>query len=87
MKIASIQLEIADRSKEDNVKHALHILDGVLDSDLILLPELWPSGYFSFDRYMAESESVDGPTVEIFRKQARQKKSHILMGSFVENDD
>jgi predicted amidohydrolase len=87
MKVSCLQLEIADRSKEDNVKHALHILDGVLDSDLILLPELWPSGYFSFDRYQAESESVDGPTVEIFRQKAREKKCHILMGSFVENDE
>jgi predicted amidohydrolase len=87
MKVSSIQLEIADRAKEVNVKHALHILDGVPDSDLILLPEIWPTGYFSFDRYQAESESVNGPTVEIFRKKAAERKCHILMGSFVENDN
>jgi len=86
MKVSSIQLEIADRSKEDNVKHALHVLDGVPDSDLILLPEIWPTGYFAFDRYQAESEPVDGPTVEIFREKALERKCHILMGSFVEND-
>ena len=86
-KVSSIQLEITDRSKEENVKHALVTLDGVPDSDLILLPEIWPTGYFSFDRYQAESEPVDGPTVEIFRKKADERKCHILMGSFVENDD
>jgi predicted amidohydrolase len=85
MMVSSIQLAISDRSKADNVKHALHILGGVADSDLILLPEIWPSGYFSFDRYQAESESVDGPTVDIFREKARERKCHILMGSFVEN--
>lgn len=86
MKITSIQLEITDRSKAKNVMHALHILDGVPPSDLILLPEIWPSGYFSFDRYQAESESVDGQTVEAFRKKALERDCHILMGSFVEND-
>jgi predicted amidohydrolase len=87
MKVSSIQLEITDRAKDDNVKYALDTLDGVPDSDLILLPEIWPTGYFSFDRYQAESEPADGPTVEIFRKKARERKCHILMGSFVENDD
>ena len=86
MKVSSIQLEITDRSKDENLKYALDTLDGVSDSELILLPEIWPSGYFSFDRYQAESEPVDGPTVEIFRNKARERTCHILMGSFVEND-
>jgi predicted amidohydrolase len=75
-----------DRSKEENVKYALKILDGVPASDLILLPEIWPCGYFSFDRYRAESEPVDGPTVTAFAQRAVERKCHILMGSFVEND-
>ncbi len=86
MKVASIQLEITDQSKGKNVEHARQILDGVPDCDLILLPEIWPSGYFSFGRYQADSEPMDGPTAEIFRNQARARKCHILMGSFVEND-
>lgn len=87
VKVSSIQLEIGDRSKEDNIKHALGMLDHVAASDLILLPEIWPSGYFSFSRYQGESEPADGPTIEIFRKKARERKCHILMGSFVENDN
>ena len=86
MKVTSIQLEITDRPKGENVKHALDILDGVPDSDLIVLPEIWPCGYFSFDRYRAESEPIDGPTVTAFVKKAVERKCHILMGSFVEND-
>jgi len=86
MKVSSIQLEISDRSKDENIKHALSMIDRLPDSDLILLPEIWPSGYFSFDRYQAESEPVDGPTIEEFRAKARERKCHILMGSFVEND-
>lgn len=86
MKVSSVQLEIADRSKDRNVKHAIEVLDSVPESELILLPEIWPTGYFSFDRYQNESEPVSGPTVEIIRDKARERKCHILMGSFVEND-
>ncbi len=86
MKVSSIQLGITDRAKDDNVRHALDILDTVSDCDLILLPEIWPCGYFSFERYQAESESVDGPTVATFAQKAVERKCHILMGSFVEND-
>lgn len=86
MKVASIQLGIADRAKEENIEHVLAMLGQVSDVDLVLLPEIWPSGYFSFDRYQAESEPADGPTAEIFRTKARERKCHILMGSFVEKD-
>jgi predicted amidohydrolase len=86
MKVSSVQLEIMDRAKDENVRHALDILEGVPDSDLILLPEIWPCGYFSFDRYQAESEPIDGPTVAAFAQKAVELKCHILMGSFVEND-
>ena len=86
MKVSSIQLEITDRSKDENITHAFNILGRVPDSDLILLPEIWPSGYFSFDRYQAESEPIDGPTVTAFSNKAVERGCHILMGSFVEND-
>ncbi len=86
MKVSSIQLEVTGRPKDDNVQHALDILDGLPGSDLILLPEIWPCGYFSFDRYEAESEPIDGPTVKAFAQKAVERKCHILMGSFVEND-
>ena len=85
MKVASIQLGIADRAKEENIEHVLAMLGQVSDVDLVLLPEIWPSGYFSFDRYQAESEPADGPTAEIFRTKARERKCHILIGSFVQS--
>ena len=86
MKVSSIQLEIADSAKDHNLRHALEALDHTPESELILLPEIWPTGYFSFDRYQAESEPLNGPTVEIFKEKARERNCHILMGSFVEND-
>jgi len=86
MKIASIQLSVGDQSKEQNIKHALEMVDQAPESDLIMLPEIWPSGFFSFDRYKTESEAITGQTVERFREKARRRNCHLLMGSFVEQD-
>jgi predicted amidohydrolase len=86
VRIASIQLEIADRPKEANVVRALSMVDQVAAADLILLPEIWPCGFFAFERYAAESEPLDGPTVNRFRQKARERGCHLVMGSLVERD-
>ena len=86
MRVTSIQLEIKDRPKEQNLEHVLSLLDQAPASDLILLPEIWPCGYFSFDRYRAESEPLNGPVVAAFQKKAIERDCYILMGSIVERD-
>ena len=86
MRVTCVQLEIKERPKQETLNHALKLLEESGDNDLILLPELWPIGYFSFERYESESESIDGPTVTAIREKAAILKSHILMGSFVEKD-
>ncbi len=87
MKVSSIQLGIVDQSKQNNLEHALNMVDRTPESDLILLPEIWPCGFFSFDRYQSDSEPVDGPTVSAFKEKARERQCHILMGSFVEREN
>ena len=86
MRITSVQLGMKDRLKEETVDRALSLVDQAAESDLILLPEIWPCGFFTFDRYRSDSEALNGPTVEAFKKKARSLKTHILMGSMVEND-
>jgi predicted amidohydrolase len=86
MKVASIQLEMADQPKAENVKHVLSAIDRVPAADLILLPEIWTCGFFAFERYADESEPLAGPTVNAFRQKARERPCHILMGSLVERD-
>ena len=87
MIVTCIQLAMSDQSKEKNVAHALRLIDEAPPSDLILLPEIWPCGFFSFDRYQRDSEAIDGPIVTEFRKAALNRKCHIFMGSMVENDN
>ena len=87
MRVTSIQLEIKDQPKEEAVQSTLKLLDDIPESDLVLLPELWPSGYLSFDRYQKESEPMDGPTVKAFQEKAATLKSYLLMGSVVEREE
>jgi predicted amidohydrolase len=86
MRVTSVQLGMKDRLKEANVEHALELIDQAPESDLFLLPEIWPCGFFSFDRYKRDSESIDGVTVNAFCNKAREKNCYILMGSIVEDD-
>ena len=84
MKVTSIQLGRGEGSKEEATAHALQLVDQASSSDLILLPEMWPSGFFCFDRYPVDAEPIDGPIVQAFREKAAAIRRHILMGSFVE---
>src|SRR3954468_20027482 len=86
MRVTSIQVEIEDRSKGETLRHVLSLLDRARGSDLILLPELWPCGYFSFSRYAAESEPQDGPTVQALGRKARELDAYLFAGSFVERE-
>ncbi len=83
MRVTSIQMESNGAPKEKNIAAALDLLDQAPPSDLILLPELWPCGFFSFHRYREDSEPIDGPTVSALREKANAMGIHILMGSLV----
>ena len=83
MRVTSIQMDIKDRPKAENLEAALELLDQAPQSDLVLLPELWPCGYFSFSRYASDSEPLNGPTVSALQEKAAHLKAHLLMGSLV----
>ena len=85
-KLALIQLAVGDEKKEVRLAHAAAMLDQARGADLIMLPEMWNGGYFAFDRYDADSESMAGETVRLMQKKAAELKAHIMMGSFVEKD-
>jgi predicted amidohydrolase len=84
MRVTSIQLEISDRPRAETLAQVLSLLDEARGSDLVLLPELWPCGYFSFARYATESEPIDGTTVQALAAKARTLGAYVFAGSFVE---
>ncbi|RNB87421.1 carbon-nitrogen family hydrolase [Brevibacillus fluminis] len=87
MKVASIQVEIKDtETRDERIKRVEGMLDAQAGADLILLPEIWATGYFSFDRYHAEAEPIDGDFVQRFARKAKELQTLLFAGSFVERD-
>jgi predicted amidohydrolase len=86
MRVASVQIEIKERSTGAALSHVLELLERTRGCDLVLLPELWPCGFFGFERYAQDSETVQGPTVQALAAKARELQIHLLTGSFVERD-
>jgi predicted amidohydrolase len=87
MRVTSIQLAMTDKPKKTNVEHALCLIYRAPQSDLVLLPEVWPCGFFSFDRYQDDSETIDGFIVNAFKDAARKRNCYIFMGSMIESDE
>ncbi len=86
MRITSIQLDIRDQPKGQNLADAVKMVEAAPASDLLVLPEIWTVGFFAFDRYKAESESIDGEVVTALRELSVKKKCYLHTGSFVEKD-
>ncbi|MFG3284541.1 carbon-nitrogen family hydrolase [Streptomyces sp. NPDC048111] len=57
---------------------------GHREADLVVLPELWATGYFAFDDYVPTAEPLDGPTVRALGAAAREAGVHLHAGSIVE---
>ncbi len=76
-----------DRSKNEQVAFALAKMDEARDAGLILLPETWNIGFFSFDLYSEQSETLDGPTMSAMAEKARKLNSYVYAGSFVEKNN
>ena len=81
----------AGGTKEDRIDHAVSLIDQLSSVDLIVLPELWPVGFFRFDRYKEESESLEeslkGGVIAAIREVAVRRKAFVLGGSFVERSE
>ena len=85
MKIASLQIAIrSGETKEERISYVLQKMEEAKDADLILLPELWNVGFFSFDQYEEFSEPLEGPTMEALSSKAKEIGSYVFTGSFVE---
>lgn len=85
MKVAIIQLGINDEeTKKQRIDRVEKIIDGLKETDLIVLPELWNIGFFSFKKYKEESEALEGYTVGRLAAKAREIGANIFTGSFIE---
>ncbi len=81
MKVALIQMEIAEKNTLKNIGHGLELLQEAAEkSDLAVLPEIWSTGY-SLGRLQEEAETIDGPIISAVRKIANENRCAVVAGS------
>ncbi|MGW0563530.1 carbon-nitrogen family hydrolase [Streptomyces sp. NPDC003016] len=55
-------------------------------ADLVVLPELWPTGAFAYASFVDEAEPLEGPTYEVMAEAAAGAGVWLHAGSIVERD-
>ena len=91
MKFASIQLAARDgETKQDRMERASSYLEGLYAGQerpaQVMLPEIWGSGFFDFDKYYPEAECDRGETYDLMSSWAKKLGCYVHTGSFVEKD-
>lgn len=81
MKLALIQMEIAEKNREGNIAHALSLLEEATPGrDIAVLPEIWTTGY-SLGKLSKEHELIDGHALTAVRAIAQKNSCAIVAGS------
>ncbi|MEV7603986.1 carbon-nitrogen family hydrolase [Paenarthrobacter sp. NPDC089322] len=85
MKVALVQVASPDNeSRQERIDRVEALLRGISGAELIVLPELWSAGYFHFDEYRDLAETLDGPTVSMCSRAAKDLGVHLHIGSIIE---
>jgi predicted amidohydrolase len=85
VRIALVQVASpADEPVADRIERVSALVRQAAPADLIVLPELWATGYFAFDRYADDGQPADGPLSRTLAGLARETGAHLHGGSFVE---
>lgn len=85
MRIAAIQLEFDQHELyEDRVARMVGLAHAQRGADLVVLPELWPNGGFTYRNWAPTAEPLAGPLVNAFGNVAQDLGAYVHMGSFVE---
>lgn len=80
-------LQVASHDNETQEQRTQRVSDWIAslpEVDLIMLPELWATGYFNFSQYRDRSEQSDGHFVATLTQLAVSAGSYIHIGSFIE---
>lgn len=86
MQVTAIQMAVVEGDKEKTLEKAAGNIRRCQGADLIILPEIWNVGFMSFDRYISEAEDKNGPTLNTLRHLAKEVKTYLHTGSFVEKE-
>lgn len=79
--IAALQYEIAWKDKQANFNTCERLLDGVLAADLIVLPEMFQTG-FCFDKEALAEDEGNSQTIDWMASMAQSKQA-VVTGSIM----
>ena len=87
MKVSVVQLGYGDEeSVAERVERAAGMVRREAGSDLVVLPELWAPGGFSYRSWEGRAEPLDGPTVHAMARAARSARVVLHAGSIIETN-
>jgi predicted amidohydrolase len=85
MKVAVVQVAYGDDEPvADRVERVADLVRAQAGHDLVVLPELWAPGGFSYRLWTDRAERLDGPTVTAMRAAARDAGVVLHAGSIIE---
>jgi predicted amidohydrolase len=85
MRVHVLQIAYDDREPvAERVERVSDLVRRQAGADLVVLPELWAPGGFSYRTWAERAESVDGPTVTAVAAAARDLGAVVHAGSIVE---
>ena len=85
MQVALLQIGYGDEEPvADRVSRVADLVRAQEGHDLVVLPELWAPGGFSYREWEARSEPIDGPTYAALAAAARDASVLLHAGSIVE---
>ncbi|MFC6705002.1 carbon-nitrogen family hydrolase [Flexivirga alba] len=88
MRIAAIQLAYGDdESLEERTSRVCDLVRAEAGADLVVLPELWSAGGFSYRDWPARSQDVSGSVVSSLAGAAREAGVWLHGGSIAEHPD
>src|SRR3954469_24222415 len=88
MRVHVVQVAYTDGERvEARVERVAALVAGQRGADLVVLPELWPHGGFSYRSWTERAEPLDGPSMTAISKGPPEPGALVRRGSIVERAD
>ncbi|MFI5964583.1 carbon-nitrogen family hydrolase [Streptomyces asoensis] len=82
--LIQIAVEEGESVESRRARVAALVRDQAGAADLVVLPELWTTGAFAYERFGSEAEPLEGPTYEVMAKAASDAGVWLHAGSIPE---
>ncbi|MCH5672523.1 carbon-nitrogen family hydrolase [Streptomyces gilvus] len=87
MRASLLQIDVNEgESVESRRRRVASLVREQAGADLVVLPELWTTGAFAYERFAADAEPLEGPTYEAMAKAASDAGVWLHAGSIPERD-